>query len=176
MITVGLHRIAGTFRHRVLKTVGSTIKGVVYGIIGTAIWQGVVAGFGFWLAGVPSALFLGLLTFFLSPIPVGPPIVWIASAIWLFNKGMIGWAIFILIWGIIPISSGDNLIRAYLISKNSNAPFILILLGVIGGVIYFGFIGIFLGPVLLSIGYNMLMEFFLRNGANKIRKQTSPTQ
>ena len=158
-----VNRIAGTFKHHVIETVGNTIRGVVYGIIGTAIWQGAAAGFGFWIAGVPSALLLGFVTFVLSPIPAGPPIVWIGASIWLFNHGFTGWGIFLLIWGAIAVSSADNVIRTYLISKSANISFILILLGVLGGVLYFGFIGIFLGPVLLAIGYNILKEFCIRD-------------
>jgi predicted PurR-regulated permease PerM len=166
-----VHRIAGTFRHHVIETVDNTIRGVVYGIVGTALWQGVAAGFGFWLAGVPSAFLLGFITFILSPIPAGPPIVWISASLWLFNHGLIGWGIFMILWGAISVSSVDNVIRTYLISKNAKIPFILIFLGVIGGILYFGFIGIFLGPVLLAIGYNLLKEFYAKNNfASSVNK------
>jgi predicted PurR-regulated permease PerM len=132
---------------------------VVYGILGTALVQGVVAGIGFLIAGVPGALLLALLTFFLSLVPVGPPLVWGPAAIWLFNQGHTGWGIFMIIWGVAVISSVDNFVKPWLISQGSNLPFILILFGVLGGALAFGFIGVFLGPTLLAVGFKLIQEW-----------------
>jgi len=135
------------------------MRGVVYGLLGTAIAQGVLAAIGFWLAGVPAAPLLGLLTFFLSPVPVGPPLVWVPAAFWLFNQGETGWAIFMLIWGTGVVSTIDNILKPLIISQGSDLPFILVLLGVLGGVIAFGFIGVFLGPTLLAIGFALIQDW-----------------
>jgi predicted PurR-regulated permease PerM len=102
-----------------------TTRGVVHGILGTALIQGILAAIGFLVAGVPAAPLLGLATFFLSPVPVGPPLVWLPAAFWLFNHGQTGWAIFMLIWGTAVVSSVDNVIKPLIISRGSNMPFIL---------------------------------------------------
>jgi len=158
-----LHAAAGRFageraRH-LLHVAGSTTKSVVYGIIGTAIAQAAMAAIGFWIAGVPGALLLGFLTFVLSLVPGGPPFVWVPVTIWLLYTDQPGWALFMAIWGFISISGIDNIIRPYLISRESRLPLLLVFLGVIGGVLAFGFIGIFLGPTLLALGFTLLMEW-----------------
>ncbi len=152
-------KVIGDRTQNVLELVGGTVKGVVYGILGTALAQGILAGLGFWIAGVPGPHLLGLLTFFMSLVPMGPPLVWIPATIWLFAGGSIGWGIFMAIWGLLVISSVDNFLKPYLISRGSSMPFALVFLGVLGGVIAFGFIGIFLGPTLLAVGYSLLHQW-----------------
>jgi len=158
-LTASVGRIAGDRGRHLIGIATATMRGVVYGILGTAIAQGVLAAIGFWFAGVPAAPLLGLLTFFLSPVPIGPPLVWAPAAFWLFSQGHTGWAIFLLIWGVAVVSSVDNVIKPLIISRGSNLPFILVLLGVLGGVIAFGFIGIFLGPTLLAIGFALIEDW-----------------
>ena len=152
-------RIAADRGQHLVSVAVATTRGVVYGILGTAIVQGVLAGIGFWLAGVPAAPLLGLVTFFLSPVPIGPPLVWGPAAIWLFTQDYVGWGVFLLIWGTAVVSSVDNFIKPLIISRGSNLPFALVLLGVLGGVIAFGFIGVFLGPTLLAIGFALVQEW-----------------
>lgn len=161
-IAAGAQRIAGDVSQRLLTVAGSTVRSVVYGIIGTALAQAIAAALGFWLAGVPMPFLLGLLTFLLALVPAGPPFVWVPATLWLFNEGQVGWGVFIGIWGVLVISGIDNLIRPYLISRGANLPFVIVLLGAIGGVIAFGFIGLFLGPVLLAVGYALVREFTAR--------------
>jgi predicted PurR-regulated permease PerM len=158
-VKAGVARIAGEDGQRLLELAGKTVRSVVYGILGTALAQGVVAGIGFLIAGVPGALLLALLTFFLSLVPVGPPLVWIPASIWLFNQGHTGWGVFMIIWGVAVISSVDNFVKPWLISQGSNLPFILILFGVLGGALAFGFIGVFLGPTLLAVGFKLIQEW-----------------
>ncbi|NOU35511.1 MAG: AI-2E family transporter [Kiritimatiellaceae bacterium] len=158
-ISAGAQRIAGDVSQRLLSIAGNTVRSVVYGIIGTALAQAIAAAIGFWVAGVPSSFLLGLLTFLLALIPGGPPCIWIPAAFWLFNAGHPGWGIFMIVWGIFIISGIDNLVRPYLISRGSNLPFIIVLLGAVGGVVAFGFIGLFLGPVLLAVGYALMREY-----------------
>jgi predicted PurR-regulated permease PerM len=155
----GVRRVAGDRAQRLLDVAGSTIKGVVYGIMGTAFAQGMLAGIGFWVAGVPGALLLGFLTFVLSLVPMGPPIVWVPAALWLFYTGDTGWAIFMALWGFLVISSIDNIIKPWLISRENRLPILLVFLGVIGGVLSFGFVGIFIGPTLLAVGFTLLQEW-----------------
>jgi predicted PurR-regulated permease PerM len=158
-LNAGVSRIAGDHGKELVAVAVNTMRGVVYGILGTAIAQGVVAAIGFWIAGVPAATLLGLATFVLSPVPIGPPLVWFPAALWLFYHGSTGWGIFMLIWGVAVVSSVDNVIKPLIISRGSNLPFILVLLGVLGGVVAFGFIGLFLGPTLLAIGFALLRDW-----------------
>ncbi len=158
-VLVGGQRILGESVQRHLNTVGRTIRSVVYGVIGTGMAQGIFAGLGFWIAGVPSAFLLGLLTLVLSFLPMGPPLIWIPATAWLFSDGQTGWGIFLGIWGLVGISGIDNIVKPYFIMSGTNLPFVTILFGVIGGVIAFGFIGLFLGPVLLAVAQTLVREF-----------------
>jgi len=151
-----LEKLAGNLGGELLLTIESTVTGVVHGIFGTALAQAITAVIGLVIAGVPGALLLGMATFFLSMIPVGPPLVWGGAAIWLFYQGSIGWAIFMIAWGLLVISSIDNFVKPYLISRSSSLPLLLIVLGVFGGIVAFGFIGIFIGPPMLAVGLTLI--------------------
>jgi predicted PurR-regulated permease PerM len=157
-------RIAGDRGTHLASVAAVTVRGVVLGLLGTALVQGVVAGIGFGIAGLQAAPLLGLLTFFLSPVPVGPPLVWIPAGLWLIQTGQTGWGFFVLLWGALAVSTIDNIIKPLIISRGVDLPFVLVLLGVLGGAIAFGFIGIFLGPVLLAVGYALLMEWAASRG------------
>ena len=157
-LTTGIQRIGGERGMHLLEVAGNTVRGVVYGILGTGLVQALMAGIGFLIAGVPGAALLALLTFFLSVLPVGPPLVWLPAAFWLFHQGSTGWGIFMLAWGVV-VSSVDNVVKPWLISQGSDLPFILIFFGVLGGALVFGFIGVFIGPTLLAVGYRLVMEW-----------------
>ena len=141
------------------EVAGGTVISVVYGIIGTALAQGLLAGIGLALAGVPAAPLLGLAVFFLSIVPVGPPLVWVSATVWLLWNDSVGWAIFMAMWGFFVISGVDNVIKPWLISRGSRLPFATVLLGVAGGALSFGFIGVFIGPTLLAVGTRILREW-----------------
>ena len=158
-LTAAIARIGGERGEHLLTVAGKTVRGVVYGILGTALAQAVVAGIGFVIAGVPAAALLALLTFFSSVVPiVGTALVWLPAAIWLFHQGSTGWGIFMLIWGF-GVGNLDNIVKPWLISQGSNMPFILIFFGVLGGALAFGFIGVFLGPTLLAVGFRLVEEW-----------------
>jgi len=157
-VSAAVERIAGERGTHLLEVAGNTVRGVVYGILGTALVQAVMAGSGFLIAGVPGASVLALLTFFLSVVPVGPPLIWFPAALWLFHQGSTGWGTFMLIWGV-GVSSVDNFVKPWLISQGSAMPFLLIFFGVIGGALAFGFIGVFIGPTLLAVGYRLVAEW-----------------
>lgn len=161
-LSAGVSRLAGTQGEALLKLAGGTVKGVVYGILGTALAQGILAGIGFLIAGVPGALLLGLLTFFLSIVPMGPPLLWIPATAWLYFQGHTGMAIFLGLWGALVVSSVDNFLKPYLISQGAAMPFILVLFGVLGGLAAFGFLGVFLGPTLLAVAYSLLRDWTLK--------------
>ncbi|MEO8384513.1 MAG: AI-2E family transporter [Betaproteobacteria bacterium] len=151
-----LVRLAGGLAIELLATTQNTVTGVVHGIFGTALAQALVAVVGFLIAGVPAAWLLGVGTFFLSLIPVGPPLLWGGASVWLFMHGQTGWAIFMAVWGLLVISTVDNVLKPYLISRASKLPFLIIVLGVFGGVVAFGFIGVFIGPPVLAVGLMLL--------------------
>jgi predicted PurR-regulated permease PerM len=152
-------RLAGERAQRMFEVAGGTVISVVYGIIGTALAQGLLAGIGLALAGVPAAPLLGLAVFFLSIVPVGPPLVWVSATVWLLWNDSVGWAIFMAMWGFFVISGVDNVIKPWLISRGSRLPFATVLLGVAGGALSFGFIGVFIGPTLLAVGTRILREW-----------------
>ena len=154
-----MEHLAGHRARQLIEITAGTVSRVVNGILGTALAQSVLALIGFWIAGVPGAMLLGLLTFFLSIIPMGPPLVWLPAALWLYFQGQIGWAIFMLAYGMVVISSIDNVVKPYLISRGGALPLLLVFMGVLGGLMAFGFIGVFLGPVILAIGYSLLAEW-----------------
>jgi predicted PurR-regulated permease PerM len=152
-------RIVGDQVHHLLRVTTSTVRGVVYGTVGGALAQGLLAALGFALAGVPATLFLGSLTFLFGLVPGGPPLIWIAVSIWLVTVDQVGWALFMVLYGFFVISGVDNLIKPYLISRESQMPFLIVFLGVIGGAMAFGFIGVFLGPTLLGVAYALPLEW-----------------
>jgi predicted PurR-regulated permease PerM len=167
MVSIG--RIAGQRGQHLLEVAGNTVRGVVYGILGTALLQAVLMAIGLLIAGVPGVPLLALLTFVLCIVPaLGAPLVWVPAMLWLFHTGSNGRAIFLLVWGV-AISLADNFVKPWLISQGSKMPFILIFFGVLGGALAFGFIGFFIGPTLLAIGYKLVEEWI----ANKPPEPTS---
>jgi predicted PurR-regulated permease PerM len=149
-------KIGGELGDRMLQLARNTIMGVMVGIVGTAAAQALVALLGFLIAGVPAALLLSAATFFLSMVPVGPPLIWGGAAWWLYSQGETGWAIFMIVWGVAIISSVDNFLKPILISRTSSLPILLVALGVFGGILAFGFVGIFLGPVVLALALTLV--------------------
>lgn len=154
-----ISRVGGERAIELLTVAGDTTRGVVYGVIGTALIQGLLAALGLWIAGVPGPVLLGALTFALALLPIGAPLVWIPASIWLFMQDQIVWGIFMLVWGAGVVSSVDNFLRPYLISMGSNLPFLLVFMGIIGGVLTFGVLGIFIGPTLLAVAQALVREW-----------------
>jgi predicted PurR-regulated permease PerM len=158
-LATALDKLIGEQSVTVADTVSRTVRGVMYGLLGTALAQAAVAAVGFLIAGVPAVALLSVATFLFSLIPVGPPLIWGGATIWLFNNGSTGWAVFMLVWGMFVISGVDNVVKPMLISRGSSLPFILVLLGVMGGVLAFGFVGLFIGPTLLAVGLGLLRHW-----------------
>jgi predicted PurR-regulated permease PerM len=154
-----LERLIGDRAGHYLQLVAGTVQRVVNGVIGTAAAQAVLALIGFLIAGVPGAVLLGMLTFLFSLIPMGPPLVWIPATAWLAWKGEYGLAIFLGIWGTVVVSGVDNVLKPYLISRGGILPLVVVLLGVFGGILAFGFMGLFLGPTLLAVAYSLLKDW-----------------
>jgi len=154
-----VHRIAGRYGPDLIATTTRAVRGTVYGILGTAIIQGFLTAFGLSLAGVPRVVLLGTVTAFLAVLPIGAPLIWIPAGLWLLSGGHTARGIFLLIYGAVIVSGSDHVIRPYFIARGARIPFALTVLGVLGGVLTFGALGIFLGPVLLGVGWMLVLEF-----------------
>ncbi len=127
-------------------------RAVFLGIGLTALAQGVLLGVGFWIAGLPSPLVFGVIGVILALIPmVGPALLWVPAAIWLAIQGHHGYAIFLALWGAVVVSLVDNLLRPLLISGRAEVPTLAVFVGVMGGLAAFGFIGLFVGPIVLGL-------------------------
>ena len=163
----GLLKLAGNLGEDFLNTTQQTVASVVHGIFGAAFAQAITASIGFYIAGVPGAFLLGAATFFLSLFPIGPPLLWGGASIWLLYQGSYVWAIFMLLWGVFMISIIDNLVRPYLISRDSDLSLLLVTLGVFGGIAAFGFIGVFIGPPVLAVGMT-LIRLWTKHGSKSV--------
>jgi predicted PurR-regulated permease PerM len=152
-------RIAGDHAPRLLRVAYATVIGVVYGVLGTALAQALLLLLGLWVTGIPAALLLGLLLFVLALIPFGPLLIVGPAAVWLYLGGQVGWAVFIVVWSIAASLATDNVLKPWLISRGSDLPLILVLFGVVGGAATFGILGLFLGPTLLAVGYELIREW-----------------
>lgn len=163
-----LERVSGGIAQEITGILVNTTRSVVFGLVGTAIGQGLVAGIGFWIADVPGILVLSSAVCLLSVVPIGPPLIWLPAAAWVYSQGNIGMAVFLVLWGTLAVSSVDNFLKPLLISRGSSLPISLIFLGVFGGVIAFGFLGVILGPLLLAIGC-ALFQAWLRRPAESLK-------
>lgn len=153
------HKLGGELGDKMLDLSCGTVKAVMLGIFGTAVAQALVAWLGFIIVGAPAPLLLATATFFLSMIPIGPPLVWAGVSLWLFNGGYYAWGVFMAIYGLVAISGVDNVIKPILISHSAKLPLLLIILGVLGGAVAFGVVGIFIGPTLLALGLKLLQHW-----------------
>jgi predicted PurR-regulated permease PerM len=144
---------------RFIERIGEAVRAVVFGLLGTAIVQGFLAGVGLAVAGVPRAVVLGTATALLSFLPGGGGAISLAAAVWLALQGRILAAILLAGWSLLVVSSVDNVLRPILISGRGRIPFLLVFFGALGGLASFGLIGVFLGPVLLSVSFTLVTEF-----------------
>jgi predicted PurR-regulated permease PerM len=136
---------------KLVKQFKNITNSIVYGQVVIGIAQGIIAGIGFFLFGIPGALILTVLAITLSIIPiVGPILVWIPAAIYLFSQGNTFVAVLFVIYNFILVSNMDNFLRVYLVSKNTNLSQVIVLIGMIGGLLIFGVLGLILGPLLLA--------------------------
>ena len=145
------HRLAGERVHAMLVPLGQTVRAVTYGMLLTALAQGALATLGYWVAGLGVPVLLGAATTLLALIPFGAPIVYVPVSAWLLVQGRPLAGLLLLAWGILVVSTVDNLIRSWFISGTTRVPFLLVFLGVLGGLATFGAIGLFVGPVTITL-------------------------
>ena len=141
-----------------MRLAGQAIRGVALGIVVTALVQTVLAGIGMWIAGIPFAGLLTAAVLLLCIAQIGPVIVLLPATIWLFYTDQTGWGTALLVWTVV-VGSLDNILRPILIRRGANLPLLLIFAGVIGGLIAFGIVGLFVGPVMLAVAYTLLSEW-----------------
>jgi predicted PurR-regulated permease PerM len=151
-------RLAGDRGERVVLLAGQAIRAVALGVVVTALVQTVLAGVGLAIAGVPFAGFLTGVILLLCIAQIGPIVVLVPSVIWLFWNDANAWGTALLVWTIL-IGALDNILRPLLIRKGADLPLLLIFAGVIGGLLAFGIIGLFVGPVVLAVAYTLLNEW-----------------
>jgi len=147
----GLINFLGEYQQVYLQAAADTTREVVYGIVLAALGHGVTAGLGYAVAGVQAPVLLGAVTAVLALIPMGAMVAWLSIAIMLLVSGQIWPGVGLLLWGFLAISTVDNVIRPIVISGTSKVPFLVVMFGVFGGLSAFGLIGLFLGPVILSV-------------------------
>ena len=148
-------RLGGPRGEESVILAGKAIRSVALGVGVTAVVQTALGGIGLAVAGVPYASLLSALMLMLCIAQVGPALVLFPAVAWMYWTGENAWATFLLVWSI-AVSLLDNFLRPMLIKKGADLPLLLIFAGVIGGLLGFGLIGIFVGPVLLAVTYTLL--------------------
>lgn len=146
-------------KERLSRHLQDVTRAVVFGTVVTAVVQGLLLGVGFWITGVPSPVVFGVLSTVASFIPfVGTGLVWVPAALYLFAQGVAWKTIFLVAWSALVVGSADNVLRPILVSGKSQIGTLTVFFGVLGGLAAFGFIGLFLGPVVLALVLT-LIEF-----------------
>jgi predicted PurR-regulated permease PerM len=148
-------RLASEQGDRMVVLAGQAIRGVALGVVVTALVQSVLGGIGLAIAGVPFAGVLTAIMFALCIAQLGPILVLLGATAWAFYALGVGWGTFMLVWSLV-VGLMDNFLRPILIRRGADLPLLLIFAGVIGGLVAFGVIGIFVGPVVLAIAYTLL--------------------
>ncbi|HEX4619870.1 MAG TPA: AI-2E family transporter [Steroidobacteraceae bacterium] len=159
-----LERVLGPRVHNYLTAIGQTVKAVVYGLVLAALVQGVLVGLGYWVAGVGAPVFLAALTTVCGLIPFAAPTIWACATAWLLLEGNTVAGIGLLVWGSIVMGWTDHIVRPFLISREAQIPFLVVLFGVLGGLAAFGLVGLFVGPVILAVLLAIWREWQLESG------------
>ncbi len=146
-----LEQMLGPRVHNYLKAIGQTVKAVVYGLVLAALVQGLLVGIGYWLAGVGAPVFLAALTTVCGLIPFAAPTIWVCVTAWLLLEGSTVAGVGLLVWGSVVMGWTDHIVRPFLISREAQIPFLVVLFGVLGGLAAFGLVGLFVGPVILAV-------------------------
>jgi predicted PurR-regulated permease PerM len=148
-------RVGGAHGEMAILLAAQTVRGVALGVVGTALAQALLGGIGLVVAGVPFAPALTALMFILCVAQIGPILVLAPAVGWLYWSGATAWGTFLLVCLLIVVSM-DNVLRPLLIKRGADLPLLIIFAGVIGGLFALGLLGIFVGPVVLAVGYTLL--------------------
>ncbi|MEJ8851394.1 AI-2E family transporter YdiK [Variovorax rhizosphaerae] len=151
-------RLGGSRGEDAVVLAGKAIRGVAMGVGVTAILQAVIGGIGLAIAGIPFASLLTAVMFMLCIVQIGPTLVLAPATIWMFWNGSTSWGIFLAVWTLV-VGTMDNFIRPALIKRGADLPLLLIFAGVIGGLLGFGLVGVFVGPVMLAVAYTLVVAW-----------------
>ncbi|HVP62992.1 MAG TPA: AI-2E family transporter YdiK [Myxococcaceae bacterium] len=165
-------RLAGQQGEASVVLAGQAIRAVAMGVIVTALVQSAVSGLGMVIAGIPRAGLLTAVVFLLCIAQLGPFLVMVPGVVWLYWSGSPGRGTFFLVWTLVVLTM-DNVLRPWLITRGANLPILLIFAGVIGGLLSFGVIGLFIGPVILAVSYTLL-EAWVREDEPAASAHPSP--
>jgi predicted PurR-regulated permease PerM len=156
-------RLAGAQGEAAVRLAGQAVRAVALGVVVTAIVQAVIGGLGLLVAGVPFAAVLTAVMFMLALAQVPPLLVLLPAVAWLYHGGSSGWGTFLLIWTVL-LAPLDNVLRPILIKRGANLSILLVFAGVVGGLVAFGLVGIFIGPVVLAVS-SALLTAWMEAGA-----------
>jgi predicted PurR-regulated permease PerM len=168
-------RLAGEQGDRMVVLAGAAIRGVALGVVVTAIAQSLLGGIGLVIVGVPFAAVLTAIMFALCIAQVGPLLVLLGAAAWAFQSLGTGWGVFLLVWSV-AVGTMDNFLRPLLIRRGADLPLLLIFAGVIGGLVAFGVVGIFVGPVILAVAYTLLDDWVAKDAADDGPPPATPAE
>jgi predicted PurR-regulated permease PerM len=155
-------RVGGARGEEAVELAGQAIRGVAFGVIVTAFVQSIFGGIGLWIAGVPFAGLLTAVMFVLAVAQIGAAPIIFGAAAWMYWEDQMAWAIALAVWAVV-VGSLDNILRPVLIRRGGDLPILLVFAGVIGGLINFGLVGIFVGPLVLAVAWR-LAQAWVREG------------
>ena len=154
-------KLGGDAGESAVRLSGQAIRGVAMGVVVTALVQSLIGGIGLAIAGVPFATILTAVMFLLAVAQIGAVPILALAVIWLYWSGDATWGTFLLVVTVVA-GTLDNVLRPILIKAGADLPLLLIFIGVIGGLIAFGLIGIFVGPLVLAVTYTLLSAWLYK--------------
>jgi predicted PurR-regulated permease PerM len=165
-------RLAGEDGVRVAILSAGAIRAVALGIVVTALVQSAIGGIGLAVTGVPQAFLLTCVMVMLGVAQIGPGPVLLGGLIWLYASGQTFWGTVLLVWALVTASL-DNILRPILIRKGADLPLVLVIAGVLGGLLAFGLIGLFVGPVVLAVTYTLLVAWVRAGELPEARRRSA---
>ena len=167
-------RISPTRGEFLLDQAQRTVRGVSMGVMGTAFAQAALTALGLLVCGVPAAAALGFATFLVAVIQLPTFFIWAPAAFWLYSSGDHFWAGALAVWGLVVVNTIDNVLKPYLISQGASLPLPLIFIGVIGGLLAWGFVGLFIGPTILAMTYTLMLDWLYLTDSESAQPVAEP--
>lgn len=155
-------KAAGPIAWQISSGAVNTIRSTVFGVLGSAMVQTALASVSYWYVAAPHWPVLSLLTFLLAMIQIGPFLVSVPLAVWLWSGGDTTTAIIFAFWNLVVVGLSDNLVRVFAVSRGAEMPSALAFLGALGGLLTWGIVGLFLGPVVIAVCYQILLLWLRR--------------
>jgi predicted PurR-regulated permease PerM len=163
-------RLAGEQGEQAIRLAGQAIYGVALGVVLTAFVHAVLGGIGLAVVGVPFAVMLTVVMFISAVVQIGVIPIMLCAVAWLYWTGDTTWGTVLLVWTLI-IAPVDNILRPILIKQGADLPLLLIIVGVLGGMLAFGIIGLFVGPVILAVAYTLFTAWINQDGATSLAEK-----